>query len=80
MKIDRLTEILIKLMLILIIVLLLKSLITIPKYAYAKESFVYRVAYSSKTMEGLEQDLNYYAKEGWRLHSIYQDRFFILIR
>jgi hypothetical protein len=92
MKLDKFARICINIVLILLIALLLKSFITIPKDLYAKSGFEYKTIqfldyehrklqrelgekkYNEEiTMAGdnqIESILNWYAKKGWRLHTV----------
>ncbi len=71
MKLDKFTRICINIVLILVIVLLLKLLITVPKDVYAARATEYMAEGEIGKMDTDEfTDMcNEYAKEGWKLHS-----------
>lgn len=85
MKFSKSTTILLNAVFILLIVILLKSLITIPKDLYAQGNYKYKVIYYEDEIglaamkEGtvswekrhtrFEAPINQLAEEGWRFHS-----------
>ena len=85
MKLSKSTTILLNAVLFLLIVILLKSLITIPKDLYAQDSYKYKVIYYEDEIglaamkEGavsweerhtrFEEPINKLAEQGWRFHS-----------
>jgi hypothetical protein len=71
MKLNKFTKLLLNLVLILLIALLLKSLITVPKNAYANETKEYLGIDNINFMGAREfaDQCNKFAKEGWKLHS-----------
>lgn len=84
MKFAKSTTILLNVILVLAIAILVKSAITFPKSAYAQGSaFSYKLANVGPTQEEIqrtgrptpsliqvEQKVNAFAEEGWRLHSL----------
>lgn len=75
MKLERFTRVCINIMLILLIAFLVKSLIIVPKDAYAKEKDEYKVVNAvAVRREGvvtyqavaLEKLLNQYSEQGWK--------------
>jgi len=69
MKLDKFTKVLINLVLILVIVLLLKFLITVPRDVYAKGMYEYKVTIDGDSRSEIEENINKMAREGWTLHS-----------
>ena len=85
MKLGKSTTILLNAVLILLVAILLKSLITIPKNLYAQSNITYKIIYYEDEIglaamkEGtvswekrhtrFEEPLNKLAEEGWRFHS-----------
>jgi hypothetical protein len=85
MKLSKSTTILLNAVLMLLIVILLKSLITIPKDLYAQNNFKYKIIYYEDEIsltamrEGavtweerltkFEAPINQLAEKGWRFHS-----------
>jgi ABC-type uncharacterized transport system permease subunit len=84
MKLSKSTTILLNVILVLIIALLVKSAIASPKHAYAQGStYSYKLASVGPTQEEIlqtgrptpnitqvEEKLNAFARDGWKLHSI----------
>jgi len=71
MKLKKSTTILFNIVLILVVVLLVKSLIAVPKNVYAKSAIEYKVhRLESRGGNSLYNTLSTYAKEGWTLHSV----------
>ncbi len=85
MKLGKPTTILLNALLILLIIILLESLIAVPKDLYAQDNYKYKVIYYEDEIglaamkEGavsweerhtrFEQPINKLAEEGWRFHS-----------
>lgn len=72
MKPSKSTTILLNIVLILVIALLIKSLIIIPKEIYAQKTPQYSAIKGLNYMDGdkLTEACNYYAKKGWKLFCI----------
>lgn len=68
MKSNKTTTVLFNLVLILVGLLLAKYLLVIPGGLWADSEVKYAVMTEVQTHE-LQQVIEYYAKEGWRLHS-----------
>jgi hypothetical protein len=66
MKLSRSTTVLINVALILLVALLAKSLVAVPKSAAAAQSREYKVVGYPSTGQNVEQMLNAHAQEGWR--------------
>ncbi len=66
MKLSKSTTVLINLALILLVALLAKSLVAVPKNAGAAQSHAYKVVPYPSTGQNVEQMLNAQAQEGWR--------------
>ena len=66
MKLSRSTTVLINVVLILLVALLAKSLVAVPKNAGAAQSREYKVVPYPSTGQNVEQMLNAQAQEGWR--------------
>ena len=71
MKLSKSTTIFLNIMLILVIALLIKSVISVPKNLYAKGMYKYKVTIDGDSRSEIEENINKMAKEGWRLHSTY---------
>jgi hypothetical protein len=69
MKFNKSTTILLDVVLFLLIVLLVKSIITMPKSVYASSRFTYKIVDVFGSNSEAEVRINRYANEGWRLHS-----------
>lgn len=70
MKLDKSTKILINLTLVLCIALLVKTLITIPNFAYASDNAEYSYVWSKVVdFKELDETLKIYSTRGWKLHS-----------
>lgn len=71
MSTDRFTKVLLVLIIILLTALLIKPIFT-PMETYATKVYQYKVVsgYEYDTSGELEDGLNKYTAEGWKLHSI----------
>jgi hypothetical protein len=66
MKLSKSTTVLINVALILLVALLAKSLVAVPKNVGAAQSREYKVVPYPSTGQNVEQMLNAQAQEGWR--------------
>ena len=80
MRLTKSTTILLNVVLVLLALLLIKSLITLPKNLYANNSFEYSVTTLSigpssrdEQNQAFSDLLNNKAKEGWKFHSVVGD-------
>ena len=70
------TRLLLNLVLILLVLILMKSLLSLPRHLYAAQDAEYKVVKYSKNEfvwneEGLSRFLNVNTKQGWRYHSMH---------
>jgi hypothetical protein len=66
MKNPRWTNILVNVALVLLIAILVKTLVTVPRSAGAAQSREYKVVPYPSTGQNVEQMLNEHARDGWR--------------
>ena len=73
MKLDKFTRVCINIVLILLIALLVKSLVTVPRDLQAKTNMEYRVVevtgYARNDAQGVTKKINDYVNKGWKFHS-----------
>ncbi|MFQ6070018.1 MAG: hypothetical protein ACE5LC_05765 [Candidatus Aminicenantales bacterium] len=74
MNLNKSTRILINVALVLLIALLLKSLISVPRSAVARSGSQYKVVdiadFGETNAKTLTQYINQLSEHGWRLHSL----------
>ena len=66
MKLSRMTNILINIALVVLLLVLVKTLVTVPGSAAAAQSREYKVVPYPSTGQNVEQMLNDNARDGWR--------------
>lgn len=71
MKLNKSTTILLNVVLFLLVVLLVKSIITIPKSVYANAGIRYEIV--GVVGKNAQQALNVHAQSGWKLNSYSYD-------